>query len=480
MTTIAVVGGGITGLAAANELANLRPSARHSEVRDASSLEIVVIEGSERLGGRILTTPVAGRMVDAGADAFLARHPAGVELCRQLGVDDRLVSPAARSAYVYVDGALRPLPIETLLGVPTDLDAVARSGLLSPAGVQRAAADLDGRAVALTDGADVSVGELVRARLGDEVLERLVDPLVGGISVGDSDRLSVRATTPQLAEAAAEPSLIEGARALRQAAATEPGAPVFFGFPDGMGELVNAVGAALTAAGVVTRVGTPVETITPSANGGWHLGLGDEAIDTDAVVLAVPSFVAAGLVTEAAPDAAAALAAIEYASVVLVTLAVPAHAIGRPLDGSGFLVPRSERLLMTACSWASSKWRHLAPRRPDEPVLLRVSAGRAGDRRALELDADNLVATVLDELARTMSLSGAPLEVRVTPWPQSFPQYAVGHLDRVAAIETELADRAPGLAVAGAAYRGLGIPACIDQGRRAARSALDALAARSA
>jgi protoporphyrinogen/coproporphyrinogen III oxidase len=448
----AVAGAGITGLAAAFELPARDPAA-----------EVIVLESCGRAGGKILTTRFAGRPVDAGADAFLARHPAGVALAGELGLADRLVSPAESAALVAVDGELRPLPPETLLGVPTDLEAVGRSGALSPAGLARAAAD---PGPVLADGDDAAIGPLVRRRLGDEVLDRLVAPLVGGINAGDPERLSVRATTPQLAAAAADPNLVDGARAVK---ATQAVGPVFFSLPGGMGELVDALVARVPE----VRTDAPVVSVEPAGRGWRVITRGDE-LSVDGVVLAVPAPVAAELLRPLVPDAAALVAGIDYASVVLVTVAFPPGAMSRPLDASGFLVPPGGPGLLTACSFTSSKWAHL---RAGDSIILRLSAGRAGDDRAGDLDDGELVARLLGELDRYIGLRGDPVEVRVTRWPRSFPQYAMGHLDRVAAVEAALATSTPGLTVAGAAYRGLGVPACIDQGRTAAGATLRSLAA---
>jgi oxygen-dependent protoporphyrinogen oxidase len=450
----AVVGAGIAGLAAAFELVVGEPDA-----------EVVVLEASDRVGGKILTADFAGRPVDAGADAFLVRHPAGVALAGELGLSERLVSPAERSALVAVEGELRPLPPETLLGVPADLAAVARSGLLSPAAIDRAAAD---PGPPLAEGEDVSIGTLVRRRLGGEVLDRMVAPLVGGINAGDPDRLSVRATTPQLAAAAERPDMVAGAAAIR----AEGGAgPVFYGLPGGMGELVATVAARLPD----VRTGTRVHAIE-RAGRRWRVATPEKELDVEGVVLTVPAAAAADLVRPLVPEAAALVAGIEHASVVLVTIAVEPASVTRPLDASGFLVPPSEPGLLTACSFASSKWAHLRPA-PGQPVILRLSAGRAGDDRAAEMDDDELVARLLDELDRYVGLRSGPVDVRVTRWPRSFPQYAVGHLERISAVEASLAASTRGLMLAGAAYRGLGVPACIDQGRNAARATLASLAA---
>jgi oxygen-dependent protoporphyrinogen oxidase len=453
----AVAGAGITGLAAAFELVTSAPGA-----------EVVILEASDRAGGKILTTTVAGRPVDAGADAFLARHPAGVALARDVGLGERLVSPASTRALVALDGQLRPFPTDTLLGVPTDLLAARRWGLLAPAAVERAARD---PGPPLADGEDAAIGALVRRRLGDEVLDRLVGPLVGGINAGDPDRLSVRATTPQLAAAAAYPDMIEGAAFVKR----ETGAgPVFFGLPGGMGELAGAVAARLPG----VRTGEPVVSIEPVPAGrGWRVVTPRDTLDVDAVVLAVPSAAAARLLRPLAPDAAGLVAGIENASVVLVTVALARADVRHPLDASGFLVPPSRPGLLTACSFASSKWAHLGAGDDAAPIILRLSAGRAGDDRATGMDDGVLVAGLLAELDGYLGVGGEPLEVRVTRWPRSFPQYAVGHLARVDAVESALASSAPGVVVAGASYRGLGVPACIRQGRSAARAMLASVAA---
>ena len=325
---------------------------------------------------------------------------------------------------------------------------------------------------------DAAIGPLVRDRLGAEVLDRLVGPLVGGINAGDPDRLSVRATTPQLAEAAGHPNLIEGARSVKAASAA---GPVFFGLPDGMGEIVDAVAGRLPP----IRTGETVEAIEPVARGrGWKIVTSrtdaevevEREIQVDGVVLTVPPSPATGLLRPIAPAAATLVEGIECASVVLVTVAFASGDITHPLDASGFLVPMSQPGLLTACSFTSSKWAHLRPGAGD-PIILRLSAGRACDERASDMDDAELAAELLDELDRYIGVRGDPFEVRVTRWPRSFPQYAVGHLDRVAEIESSLAGSAPGLTVAGAAYRGLGIPACIEQGRTAARATLASLAA---
>ncbi len=444
---LVVVGAGVTGLAAAHRARTIAPDAT-----------VTVVESSTRIGGRIRTSPFAGLAVDEGADAFLARVPWGRELCDELGLAAELVAPAATRARLWLDGELRDLP-PSLIGVPLDVDGLAGSGVLTPAGIVRLREDLDRTSDPTPR--DESVGAMVRRRLGDEVLERLVGPLVGGINAGDADRLSLRATAPQLAEAAdADPSLLRGVQKVTAASGRAPDAPVFLAPRGGMEALVDALGAEV-ADRVLT--GTPVRSVRPTGAGAT-VHTDSTAIDADRCILAVPAPVAAGLVGE--HPAAPLLSSIEQASVVMVTLAFDPAEVPVDLDGSGFLVPEPAGLAITACSWASSKWAHLG----GGPVILRVSLGRDGDEpeRPTEDETASLRAVQAD-LETTMGIVSEPWAVRVTPWPASMPQYRPGHLDLVAEIDDRLGAH---LLAAGASYRGLGIPACIEQGRGAAEAAL--------
>ena len=458
-TTVVVVGGGITGLNAARDLV-------------IAGASVTLVE-PDHLGGKLRTTPFANGVLDEAADAFLARVPEGVELCRELGIEGDLVSPAARRAYVWSRDELRLLPRAQVLGVPTDLDELESSGIISAEGLQRARQDLQEPLVAPTD--DLAIGALMRARLGNEVAERLIDPLVGGINAGNTDQLSLAATVPQLDAAARSgaASLIEACQAQR-AAVADPEAPIFFAPRSGMGAIADAVVADATDRGLTIVSGRAVGL--ERERRGWRVALeGGRALRADGVVIAAAAATAAGMVRPHAPDAAAILAAIPYASVAMISIAVGSDAIDRDLDGSGYLVPRVEGRTITACSWATSKWPHLSD---TDTVLLRASVGRDGDDRALALGDDALVTATLADLRDTMALRGEPIEVRVTRWSSSFPQYRPGHLDHVTTLEARLAAATPTLVVAGAALRGLGVPACIRQGRAAAGRLLDALDAR--
>ena len=441
MTHVAVVGGGITGLAAAWELVR-------------SGADVTLFEAGDRLGGRILTATVAGRPVDLGADAVRARAPDGLELCHELDLAAAMVHPATEGAAVWVGGGLRSLPDDTVLGAPTRLGSLARSRILSPPGLTRLALDLVRPARRPRVGTDRSGRDVVAARLGAEAHDRLVEPLVGGIYAGSGDVLSVQATAPPLAAAASGRSLVRGLRSQRRAG--PPQGPTFWSLRDGLGALVQRLEARLLSAGVGIERSTPVESIA--------------ALGADAVVLATPAPVAASLVA-AAPQAAARLRTVDHASVALSVLVYPAAAFPAPTRGTGFLVPRTEGRLLTACSFGSAKWPHWAG--PGQ-VVLRASAGRWRDHRALAMGDDELVEALHAELTEALGLRDSPVEAHVVRWMDAFPQYRAGHLDRVTRIEASLARDLPTVAVAGAAMRGIGVASCIAQGRRAARQVLEA------
>jgi oxygen-dependent protoporphyrinogen oxidase len=474
---VAVVGGGIAGLAAAWELAS---------AADGGAPEVHVLEAGDRLGGKVRSTVFAGRRVDLAADAFLARRPEAVDLCEELGVADELVPVGASGAALLARGRLRAMPGGLALGVPTRWLPVARSGILGPGELLGLARDvvLPHIRTASVIG-DRSVGDIVGERLGRPVVERLVDPLIGGIHAGDVDDLSAAATFPVLIGASHQPGSFMhrlGRTQAAQAAAVPPSdgppAPLFWSLRDTTASLVDHLADGLGGRGVRLRTGAPVEALTRTADGRWLLTLGGtgDTLEADGVVLAVPAPQAATLLALHAPAAAGMLSTIEYASVAVVTLAVPAGSIAHRLEGTGFLVPRTttidhRRALVTGCTYLSRKWPHLAR---DGDELLRVSVGRLGDERAADLGDEELVASAFGELATVLGITGAPTDSLVTRWNGAFPQYKPGHLIRVATIDKAVVDL-PGLALAGAAYRGVGIPACVGSGRAAARTVLASL-----
>lgn len=494
-----VVGGGIAGLTAAYRLSQ-------------AGADVTIVEPGP-LGGKLQTSVFAGRPVDEAADAFLLRVPWALALCRDLDIDGELISPVARSAEVFVDGARHPLPAGQMLGVPTDLDALAQSGLVSPAGVERARADLTlpaDPADPAVSGDDVAIGPYLRRRLGEEVVDHLIDPLVGGINAGDTAGLSLAAVVAQLDAAArsGDPSLIRSCRALRARATAPAEAPIFATPIGGMARLIDGLLALMPAVEIhqgrrvtgieLTGSGGPRssrsgarQSATAQAGGttrrrrfdidsppqsgpgearqpgaGVQVALDDGTVlDTEAVVLACPAFVSAPLLADIAPTVAATLAAIEHSSVSMATLAFDAGSLRTDPTFSGCLVPRDQGRLVTALSYATSKWAQLRnPVRDD--TILRVSAGRHRDDRHLDLDDADLLEAVLADLDAVVGLGGAPTEVRVGRWVRSFPQYQPGHLDRIADAEAALADLP--VTLAGAALRGVGVPACIRSGEDAA------------
>ena len=454
---VLVVGGGIAGLAAAARLRGI--------VDGTQRARVTLLEGSPRFGGKLLSGEVGGVRVDLGAESMLARRPEAMTLARAVGLADALQPPTTAKASIWTRGELRPLPTGHLMGVPGDLDALAASGVLSPEGLARAAEDLTLPRTEVDE--DIGVGEYVAARLGHEVVDRLVEPLLGGVYAGHADAISLSAAVPQLlAIAQRSRSAVEGVRAALAAAAKNPNpAPVFTGLDGGIGSFPGAVAAACRGAGAELRTDTPVAALRRSADG-WTVVTEDgETLSADAVVLAVPAPVAGRLLAELAPAAASELGAIEYAGMALVTLAFDRAELG-PLPGSGFLVPPVDGHAIKASTFSSNKWGWLDKSAPDR-FLLRTSLGRQGEEAVLDLDDDELVALSRADLREAAGITATPYAHAVTRWRAGLPQYPVGHPQRVARVEAAVA-ALPGLALCGAAYHGVGIPACIADGWRAA------------
>ncbi len=459
---VAVVGGGIAGLAAAYLL-------RH---RAGERLRVTVLEGSPRVGGKLRVSEVAGVPVDEGADAILMRRSEGRDLARSVGLGDQLVPSGAAGAAVWTGGGLRPLPVGQVMGIPADLAGLARCDVLPPAGLARAALDLVLPRTAVEWEADVR--SYVASRVGASVVDRLVDPLLGGVYAGQAELLSLSATLPELARVArAGGSLVLGARELRARTPATTG-PVFATLRRGLGALPDAVAR---ASGAAIRTGTTVRELRRRA-GGWRLTLGaaraPESVDADAVVVAVPAAPAARLLARDVPGAAADLGSIDCASVAVVTLAYRHSAFPVVPETGGYLVPSVFGRTVKAATFATTKWPHLAGAAPGT-VIVRCSMGRYGEEHVLQRSDAELVAAAMTELATTMWVRELPLASRVSRWGGALPQYTVGHLERVARIRAAVT-RVPGLAVCGAAYDGLGVPACIATADRAAGQVLEYLA----
>ena len=463
---VVIIGGGIAGLAAAFFL-------RDEPVR------VTVLEGSPALGGKLTASDVAGVTMDAGAEALLARRPEGIDLVRASGLGADLVPAGTTASAIYTRGALRALPRRQFMGVPADLDELAASGVISPEGVARARHETPPEPAGLAaaglagEGADVSVTGYIGARLGREVVDRLVDPLLGGVYAGRSEDLSFCATLAPLAAASrTHPRLTEAVQSLLPPVSPAPAGPgtpapaqpVFVTLTTGLGALPEAVAK---ASGADIRTSAMVRELrrTPA---GWRLTVGSAAdpqyVDADAVIIAAPAAPAARLLRDTASDAAAQLENIPYASMAIITLAFRAEDFPAQ-QRSGYLVPAVDGRAVKAVTFSTVKWPHLAARAPVQVV--RCSVGRSGDVAVLQRDDADLAALAGSELAAVTGAAARPVATRVTRWGGGLPQYNVGHLDRVARIRAAVGQQ-PGLAVAGAAYDGIGIPACIATAAAAA------------
>ncbi len=493
---VVVIGGGIAGLAAAHRLL-------------ARGARVTLLEAGTRLGGKLHAGEVAGVPADLGAEALLARRPEAVGLARAVGLGAALQPVAAAGAALWTRGRLRPLPGGHVMGVPGDLDRLAAAEVLSPAGLARA-----GREAELPPaepGEDVAIGAYVAERLGAEVTDRLVEPLLGGVYAGDAYRLSMRSAVPQLFAALREEgTLLGAARAVQArgaAAAAAGGAetPVFMGIEGGVGRLPAAVADAVRAGGGEIVLGAEVASLerveaapdpSPYALGGvggaptsrtpglrpgtpagaparepgrarWRVVAGGCSYVADAVVLAVPAAAAARLLRRPAPRAAAEFDGVRYASMALVTLALPRREAAAQLPaGTGFLVPPVDGRTIKASTFSSAKWRWTGD---DDLFLLRTSVGRVDDEKTLERDDADLVTASLDDLRAATGLAARPVASRVSRWRGALPQYEVGHHARVARIRGALP---AGLAVCGALYDGVGVPACVASAHRAADEVL--------
>ena len=469
MQRFVVVGGGISGLAAAWELTG----SGGGPTSGTEAPRVVVLEASSRLGGALDSVPFGGRIIDMGPDGFLGRRPEALDLCREIGLAGALMPIAGRGAGVWARGKIRALPEGLALGIPMRFWPTARSGILGPRGDVALARDvLLPRPDVRGPIGDRSIGPLVTRKLGRRVTERLVDPLIGGIHAGSVDDMSAAATYPPLLAAAQKRgSLMRALRAEVPLPSPDAG-PLFWALDGGMASMVEHLRAALTARGVEIRCAEPVDRLERLGDR-WRVGSGSAHHDADAVLLAVPAAVASDLLRPHDDEAAGLLANIDYASVTLVTFRVSADALHAPLTGTGFLVPRrspaphgGEPWAVTGCTYLSQKWPHVAT---EGEVLLRASVGRFGDERASAWSDGEIVERVWSELGLLIGHGEDPLASMVVRWPGAFPQYRVHHPMRTAGIEAAMA-RLGGIAVAGAAYRGVGIPACIASGRAAARA----------
>lgn len=462
---IVVVGGGISGMSAAYELA------RGSD--PGAPPLVTLIEREPRLGGKIVTERADGFVIEGGPDSFMAQKPWAAELARELGLGDELMvaSPMRRTTWVLARGRPQPLPEGMLLIVPTRILPFALSPLISPLGKLRMALDLI--IPARRDDGDETLAEFVRRRLGNEALDRLAEPILSGIHSAECERQSIMATFPRFRDLEKRyGSMMRGMLASRRNAPKTPAAhqSPFMTLRTGMGSLVERLTQQLTARILTGRQVMALTHDSTSARP-YRLQLDDGTrLDADAVILATPSFAAADLTTTSFPALARALRAIRYVSTATVSLVYRRDEVGTPLDGYGLVIPRGEQRQINACTLSSVKFRHRAP---DDHLLLRCFVGGSRRPELAARDDAELVALARADLRAILGISAEPVLTRVYRWPNGNPQYDVGHLERIDALD-QLCP--PGLLLAGAAYRGVGVPDCIKQGREAARKALAAVA----
>ncbi len=453
---VVIVGGGIAGLAAAYEL-----QARGRSFR--------LFERAPRPGGVILTDRVGGFTIDAGPDALLIQKPAAVELCRQIGLGDKLMPTSKpRTAFIIRDGRLHPLPESSILGIPRDVRALATTRLFSIAGTARMAAEL--LVPAARRNGDESIASFIGRRFGREAVTYLAEPLLAGIHAGDVNRLSMRGLFPRFVDAERKyGSVLRAFRQLRQPA-VRSGDGAFYSLPGGLVELVDALVAALPPAAI--RLGVTVDRIVP--NGRYTVQTTEGEVAARSVILTTPAYAAAAVVEGFDAQLAALCNDVQYASSATLALGYRREDIRHSLLGAGFVVPRVEKTTIMAASWVSSKWQHRAP---EGHVLLRAFIGGARDPDAMERADEDLQRAAERELAAILGITAPPLLSRLYRWNRANAQHEVGHLDRMAAIERRLVEW-PGLYVTGSGFRGVGIPDCIADARATAASAVQNLAPR--
>jgi oxygen-dependent protoporphyrinogen oxidase len=472
MKKIIIVGGGISGLAAAYSI-------QENILAQGSPLTCTLIDDQKRFGGKILTERQNGFVIEAGPDSFITQKPWALELCQKLSLTHRLIPthPEQKKIYVYSGGRLHPLPEGLVLMIPTRLIPFLTSSLISPLGKLRMAMDLF--IPARKDTRDESLADFARRRLGEEALNKIVEPLMAGIYVGRAETLSLASTFPRFKELEQEyGSLIQGLMAKRHEATQRskpgdsPSRAMFMTFQEGMGELVETLVSRLDRIQLMSS--KRVKAVRPSGQTGarYHVDLVDgTSMASDVVILATPAFITADLIEEINPTMAQLLRQIPYVSTATVSLAYKRSECHHPLDGYGFVVARTEKRKIMACTWTSTKFPNRAP---EDHVLIRCFVGGGGQESLVDMDDQAIVQLAREELKITMGLNTTPVFTRIYRWKRANPQYIVGHLDRLAAIEGLLTQH-PGLFLTGSAYYGVGIPDCIHEGSRTAQNALEFL-----
>ncbi|MGD6817750.1 protoporphyrinogen oxidase [Metabacillus sp. 113a] len=461
---IVILGGGLTGLSAAYYLQ--KELAARSE-----KAEITLIEASPRLGGKIKTVRKDGYVIERGPDSFLERKSSAPELVKDLGLESQLVNNAVGRSYVLLKDGLHPIPRGAVMGIPTQVKPFVTSGLFSLTGKLRAAGDF-----ILPKGEqqnDQSLGRFFRRRLGDEVVENLIEPLLSGIYAGDIDKLSLMSTFPQFYETEQEHrSLILGMKksvpgtSQKHDPSRKKG--IFQTLTGGLETLIEALEESLT--GVRVLKGTRVNAIKKQSNGTYEIGLSSGLqVEADSVIMALPHTAAGSLLEDSEFDY---FRQMPSTSVATVALIFSKENVSMTKEGTGFVISRNGGYSITACTWTNKKWPHTAP---DDKVILRAYVGKAGEETIVDQSDEQLAAIVMEDLKKTMAISGKPEDYVVSRWKQSMPQYNVGHRENMERISHYTSQTYPGLYLAGASFGGVGLPDCIDQGKAAVKKTMEYL-----
>lgn len=459
---VVILGGGITGLATAFYL---QKEAREKQL----PIEVTLIEATHRLGGKIQTVVRDGFVIERGPDSFIARKQSASRLAKEVGMGDSLVSNTAGKSYVLAKERLHPMPGGSIMGIPTEIGPFITTGLFSLTGKMRAAADFVlPRSNAVQD---QSLGHFFRRRLGDEVVENLIEPLLSGIYAGDIDQMSLMSTFPQFYEVEQKyRSLVLGMKKATPAPKKSPASKgskkgMFLTTKGGLQSFVDAIVDKLDPNSIMK--GYRVEYVRKAENG-YHIRLNSgETIQADTVVSTVSHQVLPAIFPDF--EFFEVFEDVPSTSVANVALAFPKEAIAKDIDGTGFVVSRNSDYSITACTWGHKKWPHSCP---EDKVLLRCFVGRAGDETVVDLSDDEIIKIVLEDMNKTMNITMEPEFAVISRWKNAMPQYTVGHKERLAKVLDQVDKELPGVFIAGSSFEGLGIPDCIDQGEAAVAKVL--------
>ncbi|MCM3616967.1 protoporphyrinogen oxidase [Sutcliffiella horikoshii] len=459
---VVIIGGGITGLSAAYYL--------QKENKEKNlNIEITLIEASNRLGGKIQTVRRDGFTIERGPDSFLARKLSAGRLVKEVGLEDQLVHNSTGQAYILLKGELHPMPEGAVMGIPTKLSPFVTTGLFSPLGKMRAAADLILPA-SKNGGEDQSLGSFFRRRLGDEVVENLIEPLLSGIYAGDIDKLSLQATFPQFEQVEEKyRSLILG---MKQTTPKQKQVPaqkkkgMFQTLRGGLQTLVDALEEKLDEVKILKAV--KVDTIEKNGDQ-YQLSLSNgKSIECENIIVTTPHYATASLIPDA--EYLQPLLEMSSTSVATIAMAFDEAALKQDIEGTGFVVSRNNDYTITACTWTHKKWPHTTPK---GKVILRCYVGRVGEEAIVDQSDEEIKKVVLDDLNKIMEVGSEPDFTIVTRWREAMPQYAVGHKKMLREMNARLAESMPGIYLAGSSFEGVGLPDCIDSGEAAVKAVIE-------